>query len=163
MRTLSYKTEQQVRSEAYEELRVKRLSTNGGEYDERKIREEFSQPTYQRWVNDTVLETYRRQGLLLTEVQLRDLKAHRAVQEGDRLRYIGPSRLEPSQRTGKLIPRPTGQVGEVVSVQQSQGRRYFTFRQHIDRQTREAADAGLDVEVLDLLTDNWKEFERIER
>jgi hypothetical protein len=159
-----YVTEQDIRNEAANALLAKRSAQqeDGESVDPMVIEKELSDPRYQRWINDRI-EMAKENGRLITPQQAADMKARRGFQEGDRVRYIGPTRLEKSPATGKLRERPSGQLGTINSVVQDTFGNVvqFTFMPDIDKQTREAAAQGLDVEVLQLVTAKWTEFERM--
>jgi hypothetical protein len=115
---------------------------------------------YRRWV-EARIEDARRRGELLTEQQYLDLRIGRVLRVGDRARYVGPTRLEPSPFSGKLITRPEGQLGTVTHVMGPPQRPIFSFMPDVPPDTRKAAADGLDVEVLRLETADWTLFERI--
>jgi len=67
---------------------------------------------YQKWIRDRI-DSMRERGLLVTTRQLEDIQAKRPLREGDRVRYIGPTRIELT-RDGRNYTRETGQEGRIV-------------------------------------------------
>lgn len=167
LRQPQFVTEASIRREAFETLYTKRAiqqarADEKAPVDMAAIEREIEGPEYQKWIQDRI-EAARRAGWLLSPQQAMDLQAQRWFREGDRVRFIAPSRLEQSPVTKRQILRSTGQEGTIMSVVKNVYGHVtqFTFMPDIDRQTRKAADAGMDIEVLTLTTNKWIEFERI--
>lgn len=167
LRQPQFVTEAAIRKEAWDALYVKRAVQQARQdektpVDVAAIEREIEGPEYQKWIQDRV-EAARAAGWLLSPQQAADIQVQRWLQEGDRVRFIGPSRMEKSPTTGRLVMRPTGQTGTVTSVTKNAWGQVtqFVVMPDIDRKTREAADAGMTIEVLTLTTNKWIEFERI--
>ena len=107
------------------------------------------------WINDRVAIASLR-GWLLTDQQFRDMAAGRELRVGDRVRYVGPDRLEQSGTTGAYRSRPHGQEGTITAV----AGRSLVFQPDIAAATRAAAE-HMDIEVLRLETRDHRLFERI--
>jgi hypothetical protein len=156
---MEYMTEAQIRTQVVESLKAKRRDAKG-EVDIQRVQAELADPKYSRWI-EARIEDAKRAKRLVTERQLVDLRRRRELQVGDKVRYIGPQRLETSPVTGRGILRLTGQTGTITRVQKTGSRSVFSFMPDIDKKTREVAE-GMDVEVLELTTAEWIEFERLE-
>jgi hypothetical protein len=143
-----------VRERAKEEAKRAVVATKGT-FDPTVLESE----TYAAWVENRVAAA-RASGLVVTQRQYADLTSRRDYKPGDRVRYVGPTRLEPS-RSGANVPRPHGQPGTITKVARSAAGPVYTFMPDIDRETRAAADAGLRVEVLTLETARFLDFERV--
>jgi len=152
---MRYETEGTIRRDIAESLRAKRMSQKK-EFDPR----ELDTDVIRRWF-DTRVKLAKRARRLLTEQQHADVISRRELQVDDRVRYVGPSRLEVSPRTGRQILRPHGQLGHVTQVQRGVGGRpIFTFMPDIPKQTLDAAEA-MNIEILSLVTAEWTELERV--
>lgn len=152
---MHYETESTIREKVTDALRRKRQALKQP-FDTREI----DTPEYRKWVQDRI-DDARRGKRLLTEQQHADLLAHRELQQDDRVRFVGESRLELSPASGRQILRPKGQVGTVAQVQRGAGGRpIFTFMPEIPKQTLDYAEAA-DVEVMVLITAEWTDLERI--
>lgn len=155
-----YETETQIRSKAIEALKNKRRDEKG-QIDQGRVESELADPRYSEWIAARI-EDARRGKRLVTEKQHQDLRARREFQEGDKVRYIGPTVMKTSQVTGKGIMWTTGMMGTITKVQRGfGGRLVFTFLPDIDKKTREAAENGLDIEVLETTSTDWIDYERI--
>lgn len=163
-----YTTEKRIREQAEREFLARRQVLLDSEHPELMKRAErdlnpelLTDPRFGEWISG-LMERKRRDKLLLTERQYADLAVGRVLEEGDRAVYVGPTRMEPSPKTGRNITRPHGQRGEIIKVEKkANGFTIFTFLQDIAKETRDAAEVGLDVEVLALQTAEWTELERV--
>ena len=153
-----YETERTIRQQVMESLQSKRVAAADGKGEFNPA--ELESPAYRKWIQDRI-DAARRDGRLLTDQQYADLMVHRELRVDDRVRYVGPERLETSPATGKQVLRPFGQTGLIIKVEFGAGRKIYTFLPHIPQNVRDAAAAGLDVEVLQLVTRAWQELERL--
>jgi hypothetical protein len=71
-------------------------------------------PAFELWVREIVVEKMRA-GLLVSDQQYADLKVGRRLQEGDRARFIGETRVE-GTKLGRNYTRPRGQEGKIVTA-----------------------------------------------
>jgi hypothetical protein len=132
---LGYVTEKQVREQVAssflaaireEEERAKQAEERGVKIERKHTRDVFGDPRYERWVQDR-LTSFRARGLLVTARQLEDAKNKRRLQEGDRARFVGCSRLERT-RSNKMYQRNHGETGTIVLAEKGGDRRYiYTF------------------------------------
>lgn len=157
---MQYETEAMIRTRAIDALKDKRRNAEG-EVDFTRVQTELSDPRYTSWLA-SLIESAKKSRRLVTEQQLRDIRARREFQEGDRARYIGPTEMRTSQATGKGVLWKTGMTGLITRTQRGNGGQLlFTFLPDIDMKTRAAAEDGLDVEVLEVTTNDWISYERI--
>jgi hypothetical protein len=112
---------------------------------------------YDAWVESRI-EDARKAKQLLTDQQFADQKRGLVVE--DVVRYVGPTRLEPSPKTGRGVLRPTGQVGTITRVERTSTGWLYTFMPHVTAEARAYAETS-DLEVLTLTTNDWTLFERI--
>ena len=90
-------------------------------------------PQYRKWINDRV-EDRRKRGLLVTEQQLEDIKRRRKLQEDDRARYVGPTRMEQT-KGGRTYTRQHGQTGTIRGAQRgADGRFVYVFQPDAPRE-----------------------------
>lgn len=152
---MQYETEATIRQKVTDALQRKR------DAQKKTFRpEELESPFYKQWIQNRV-DDARRAKRLLTAQQYADYAARRDLRLDDPVRFVGESRLEPSRATGKQVLRPHGQTGRISQVQRGVGGRLiFTFTPDIPKQTRDAA-VGLDIEVMQLVTAEWTDLERI--
>ena len=150
-------TERFVRDKAWaahEKLRLRQGA------DPTTIRAEWNTPKYQEPLEDSIVAV-RGARPCLTDRQLSDVRANRALEAGDRVRFIAPTREERSSRTGQPYERPYGQTGTVTSASKNdRGQVQFTFVPDLDEAARARA-ATTDVELHALVTNKWHEFERL--
>lgn len=152
---MRYETEGTIRRDIAEALRAKRMSQKK-EFDPRELESDVMR----RWFESRV-KLARQAKRLLTEQQHADVISRRELQVDDRVRYVGPTRLEVSPRTRRNILRPHGQTGHITRVERGAGGRpIFTFMPDIPKQTLDAAEA-MDIEILALITAEWTELERV--
>ena len=142
---LTYTSLEQLRHKAEMALRAQR----GESYDPTELDSE----TYRKWIEDAA-ERHRARGLLVTEQQRKDL-LRGGLHAGDRVRYIGPTTIESVD--GAHVPRPTGQLGEIVAVDMTSQGPVYTF---VPRVAATAADT--DTRIVRLVTRNWRLFERVQ-
>lgn len=77
-------------------------------------RETLDQAVLDRWVQIQVAKA-RDEGVLITDIQLRDLRAKRKLVVGDRARYVGVDRDEELD-AGRKYRRPNGQMGVITQI-----------------------------------------------
>jgi len=84
-------------------------------------------PRFEQWVQRQV-DVARKAQRLVTAQQLEDLRAKRLLQQGDKARYVGVRRLEPTS-TGRNLIREPGQLGFITKAARGDdGRWTVTFR-----------------------------------
>lgn len=145
-----------------DEARAEEAKKKGETYERKVFMEHFDAPEYQQWI-DNLVEKTRRNGLLVTTQQLADFKAARPLKQGDKVRYIGPQRLE-TTRAGKKYLRRTGQVGRITDVVQGQdGLPILTFRPDVPKEVQSAHGPDMFVAELQVkaLTVGYWTLERI--
>lgn len=120
---LGYMTEVQLREQvrrSFEEAAradeeaARAAAADGAEYKRRYDTKKFGTPEYEAWIQHCIRRT-RTAGRLVTPQQLADLAAKRPLREGDRAKYVGLTRLEPTQ-SGRRYLREHGEVGRIVSA-----------------------------------------------
>ncbi len=157
-----FTTEQDIKEQCYNTLYSKLASeAKGKEIDARQVRRMMETPEWQQWIAARV-EDARKTRRLLTPIQAADFRAGRGLQEGDRVRYVGPTRLEPSRTTKRMLMRPHGQTGTVIKVflNASGVLMEFEVMPDITPEVRKAAEVS-DIEIMSIRTHAWIEFERI--
>jgi len=160
-----YTTMTRLRMEAQAEFDARRRALSEAKQPDRQKLSRldpavYDTPEFHAWVSDAAARR-RKAKLLLTERQFADMRAGRSLQEGDRVTFVGETRDETSRATGRVVTRPHGQVGTIVRVDKTATVPIYLFLPDISQQTRDAAAAGLDIEVMTLETPWWTEFERI--
>ena len=115
------------------------------------------------WIARRVADT-KKQGRLMTDQQLADWRMSRKLCQGDRARYIGPTRDEITQ-ANLIVPRPTGQTGIITRVMETKTARLITFHPDDAVMPIEVTEPGIDKQFVDLEvrehTPGWLMIERI--
>ena len=152
---MKYETESSIRQQVTEALRRKRQALKQDFKPE-----DLQSDLYKQWIQGRI-DDARRSKRLVTEQQHADMMARRELKLDDHARYVGETRLETSPATGKQILRPHGQTGSITQVQWGVGgRAIYTFTPDIPKKTLDLAEA-MDIEVMQLVTAEWTDLERI--
>jgi hypothetical protein len=129
----------------------------------KRLTDEEREALGERWVQKRI-DAAKKQSRLMTDQQLADWRMTRKLCEGDRARFIGPTRNEITQAQ-LIVPRPTGQEGIITRVRETRDARIITFhpmeavqpveaptaeRQFVDLQVREHTKGWLDLERIPL-------------
>jgi hypothetical protein len=132
---MGYVTVEQIRQQALgalkarvleEDERAKKAKEAGVEFKRKYHMALFDTPEYKKWI-DQRTEDMRRRGLLVTDRQLDDIRKGRRLEEGDKARYVGPDRLEPT-RSGRQYTRKSGETGRIVQAVKGNDNLYiYTF------------------------------------
>jgi len=143
---MGYATAAQLRTQVHDTLRARVLeedaSAEKAKREGRPFKRKYSMaqldaPEYIRWTEQR-LDDYRDRGLLVTEMQLADIKKGRALQEGDRVRFIGETRREET-RSGRGYLRQHGETGRIVqAVKGSDTLHVYTYLPDFPKEALEA-------------------------
>lgn len=79
-----------------------------------------------RWAEQRLAEA-EKTGRLISERQWADLREERFLKEGDRAKYVGPTRSETTS-SGKQVTRPNGQEGTIIGALKTPGGIQVTFQ-----------------------------------
>lgn len=116
----------------------------------------------EEWIKRHIASAKKRDRLM-TSAQLADWRLGRKLTVGDRARYIGPTRNEPTQ-SGLLVPREHGQTGFITNVMESRHARLITF--HPDQAVAPLDTPDADKQLVDLQvrehTAGWLSLERVD-
>ena len=80
----------------------------------------------EKWAQ-SLIETTRKQGRLMTDRQLADWATTRSLKPGDVCRYLGPTREEVIESIPCIVPRPQFQEGVISRVETDKMGKLFTF------------------------------------
>jgi hypothetical protein len=132
-------------------------------YTRRYSLEQLREPYYQKWAK-TVVDKSRKAGLLITDRQKEDLDADRPLRRGDRVRFIGETRIEQtSDPQNRQYTRHTGEEGSVIEAIDSVDG--FFYRIRPDAPVQALQETGPTVFIADCRvlqnTPGYFEFERI--
>lgn len=115
----------------------------------------------ERWAEQRLTEA-KKSGRLISEHQWSDLRKDRLLKEGDRARYVGPTRDETTS-SGATVERPHGQVGTIISALKTPGGVQVVFQP--DRPPFIVDTVNNDVELVRLevmaITPGYFTLERI--
>lgn len=89
-----------------------------------KLSDEERHAIAEKWILKRVADAKKR-GKLMTDIQLSDWRLGRTFKVGDRAKYIGLERNEVTSLG--VIPRPTGQVGTIIAVENEKGHKIIVF------------------------------------
>lgn len=120
---LGYVTEEDIRRQVQQALRARVLEDEqlaeeakkqGKEYKRKYSMAALKTAKYEKWTQDRIASA-RARGLLVTPQQLADIRGERRLEEGDRVRYIGPSELQKC-RDNRTYLRQTGELGRITKA-----------------------------------------------
>lgn len=117
-------------------------------------------PRWEKWIQDRC-DAMRAQGRLATDQQLKDLAAGRRLQEGDKARFVGKTRMETTSN-GTHLQRPEGQEGHIVKAMVGEDNVWcYWFRPN---PPPVAVTDGMDVEIAEFFfKENTRGYLEIER
>jgi len=157
----------QIRRRALHELKIKIAQ----EVERKKVDPSYepkplsirdvNDPRWEKWIKNRCKDM-RAQGRLVSDQQLKDLTGGRKLQEGDKARFIGASRVETTSN-GTNLERPEGQEGRIVRAMVGEDNVWcFWFRPDAPRG---AEVDGIDIEIAEFFfkenTRGYLEIERI--